>query len=68
METENIIVQNFAKSLVDAAIMTSEKANSLTNNADENAAIIKTMNVLIESVRSQTVLLQQAIDTYKPGV
>lgn len=68
METNNIIIQNFAQSLVDAAIATSNKAVILSDNADENAATIKTMNVLLESVRSQTVLLQQAIDAYKPGV
>lgn len=68
METENIIIQNFAQSLVDAAIAASNKAAILSDSADENAATIKTMNVLLESVRSQTVLLQQAIDAYKPGV
>ena len=65
METENIIIQNFANSLVDAAVATSNKAAILSDNANENAATIKTMNVLLESVRSQTVLLQQAIDAYK---
>ena len=65
METENIIIQNFANSLVDAAVATSNKAAILSDNANENAATIKTINVLLESVRSQTVLLQQAIDAYK---
>lgn len=68
METENIIIQNYANSLVDAANSASGKALFLSGNPDENAATIKTMNVLLESVRSQTVLLQQAIDAYKPGV
>lgn len=68
METENIIIQNYANSLVDAAAAASNKAAILSDKADENAATIKTLNVLLESVRSQTVLLQQAIDTYKPGV
>lgn len=68
METNNTIIQNFAQSLVDASIAVSNKAVILSDNVDENLATIKTMNVLIESVRSQTVLLQQAIDAYKPGV
>ena len=65
MDTNNIIIQNFANSLVDASSYTASKAAMLGNNNDENIAIIKTLNVLIDSVRSQTVLLQQAIDNYK---
>lgn len=65
METKNTIIQNFAVSLVNAASVTQEKTMLLNDNPDENAATIKTLNVLIESVRSQTVLLQQAIDAYK---
>ena len=68
METNNTIIQNFANSLVDATGAVAVKASILDKNAEENAATIKTINVLIESVRSQTVLLQQAIDAYKPGV
>ena len=65
METKNIIIQNYANSLVDAANATAIKTALLNDNPDENAATIKTLNVLIDSVRSQTVLLQQAIDNYK---
>lgn len=65
METENIIIQNYANSLVDAATYAASKTAALGDNPDENTAIIKTLNVLVESVRSQTVLLQQAIDNYK---
>lgn len=68
MEINNTIIQNFANSLVDAANMAAVKAATLNNNSDENMGIIKTLNVLLESVRSQTVLLQQSIDEYKSGV
>lgn len=68
METENIIIQNYAGSLVDASICVANKTAALGSSPDENAATIKTLNVLVESVRSQMVLLQQAIDAYKPGV
>lgn len=65
METKNVIIQNFAKSLVDAANAVFLKTTNLNDNCDENSAIIETVNVLLESVRSQTVLIQKAIDEYK---
>jgi len=68
METENIIIQNYAGSLVDAASVAANKATFLSDDTEQNKATIKTLNVLLESVRAQTVLLQQAIDEYKPGV
>lgn len=68
METNNIIIQNFANSLTEAADSVTKKALLLSDNAMENMATIKTLNILLESVRSQTVILQQAIDEYKSGV
>ena len=65
METNNTIIQNYANSLVDAATYTANKTSALGDNPEENMATIKTLNVLLDSVRSQTVLLQQAIDNYK---
>lgn len=67
MENNNLIIQNYANSLADAAMYVASKTTSLGDNPDENTATIKTLNVLLESVRSQTVLLQQAIDNYKVG-
>ena len=64
METKNKIIQNYAGSLMDATNAVLMSTNALADNKDENDAIIKTLNVLIESVRSQTVILQQAIDAY----
>lgn len=65
METKDIIIRNFAKSLVDAANAVFLKTTTLNDNFDENSAIIETVNVLLESVRSQTVLIQSSIDEYK---
>ena len=64
METKNIIIQNYARSIVDAAISISNTAGTFNDNVDENTAIVRTLNVLIESLRSQTVIIQSAIDTY----
>lgn len=67
METKNTIIRNFSGSLMDAVNAVNVTAYNLNDNAEENAAIIKTLNVLVESVRSQTVILQQAIDNYISG-
>ena len=64
MEDKNIIIANYSRSLVDAANSISNIAGTLNSNENENNATIKTLNVLIESLRSQTVLLQGEIDSY----
>lgn len=64
METKNVIIVNYADALVTATNDVTSCAAKLNDNIDENKAIIATLNVLLESVRSQTVLLQQAIDKY----
>ena len=58
METKNIIIQNYARSIVDAAAIIANTAMNFNDNIDENAAMVKTLNVLIESLRSQTVIFQ----------
>lgn len=64
MEDKNIIIANYSRSLVDAANSISNIAGTLNSNENENKATIKTLNVLIESLRSQTVLIQGEIDSY----
>ena len=64
METKNVIIQNYARSIVDAAINISNTAGTFNDNVDENTAIVRTLDVLIESLRSQTAIIQSAIDTY----
>ena len=64
METANINIQNFASALAAMANNVSGVAVMLNDNMDENAATIRTLNVQIESVRSELVILQNAVDSY----
>lgn len=64
METKNVILANYGGALSNIVGNLNIAISGLNDNADENAATIKTVNVLLESVRSQTVLLQQAVDSY----
>lgn len=64
METKNIILMNYARSIMEASTAIANTTATLNSNVDENNAIIKTINVLVESLRSQITLIQQAIDTY----
>ena len=64
METKNTIINNYAASLLGMIGSVNEATSRLNDNEDESKAIITTINVLLESVRSQTVLLQNAIDKY----
>ena len=65
METKNIIIANQAQSLIVATENIMSCISKFSDNADENAATIRTLNVLVESLRSQTVLMQGEIDNYK---
>lgn len=64
METKNIIINNFSVAVLNAANSIVGVSGSLSDNAEENASTIKTLNVLVESLRSQTVLLQSELDNY----
>ena len=64
METKNIIIQNYARAIVDASANILNTSSNFTNNDDENNAIVKTLNVLVESLRSQTIIIQGALDEY----
>ena len=64
METKNIIIQNYARAIVDASANILNASSNFTNNEDENNAIVKTLNVLVESLRSQTIIIQGALDEY----
>lgn len=67
MGTKNIIINNFAGSLTNMSSAVMNTASMLNDNMDENTATIATINVLLDSVRSQTVLLQNALDNYMKG-
>lgn len=64
METKNAIIRNYADALVMTINDVTTCAANLNDNIDENKAMITTLNVLVEAIRSHTVLLQQAIDKY----
>lgn len=64
METKNIILSNYATALMNMVSNFAITINTLGDNMDENAAIVKTINVQLESVRSEIVLIQGAIDSY----
>lgn len=65
METKNVVICNYANTLSVTVHTLIDTANTLHDNMDENLATIKTLNVLLESIRSQTVNIQNAIDTYE---
>lgn len=64
METKNTIIKNFTQSIRIVSDDLISAAEKLNDNADESAATIAMLNVILESMRSHTVLLQQAIDNY----
>lgn len=64
METKNIIIRNYIETLMSMVQTMQSTGGSLNDNEDENRATMKTFNVLLESVRSQTVIIQQAVDEY----
>lgn len=63
METKNII-NNYSVSLVTMINSLTATVNILGDNADENRATMKTLNVILESLRSQITIIQQAVDDY----
>ena len=64
METKNAIIRNFSRSITAVAVDIETTAGTLDANEDVNKATIKTLNVLLENMRSSVVLLQQEIDKY----
>ena len=64
METNNAIINNYANAVSMTASDITLYAGSLRDNIDENKAVIATLNVIVESMRSHIVLLQQALDKY----
>lgn len=65
METKNAIINNYISALTDTGEILAKNGNSLTSdNMDENTATLRTLNVLLETIRAQLVNIQNAIDTY----
>lgn len=68
METKNKIIQSYANSLLEAANSIVITAGKFSDIEDFNLSIIKTLNILVENVRSQTVIFQSELDNYNKGV
>lgn len=65
METKNIILGNYVTALSSMVTSLNEVIRTMTNdNSDENTATLRTVNVILESVRAQTINVQNAVDTY----
>lgn len=64
METKNAILVNYAQALTNTVGNILAYAGSMGDNLEENLSYIKTLDVQMESLRGQTVLLQQALDNY----
>lgn len=64
MKTKNIIIQNYARFIVDASNAIAGTVLAMSENVDENIETIKTVNVLLESLRSEIVLMQNVVDHY----
>ena len=65
METKNIILGNYALALSSMVESLNEVIRTMTNdNSDENTATLRTLNVILESIKAQTLNVQNAIDLY----
>lgn len=65
METKTIILGNYVTALSSMVTSLNEVIRTMTNdNPDENTAALRTVNVILESVRAQTINIQNAVDTY----
>ena len=65
METKTIILGNYVTALSSMVTSLNEVIRTMTNdNSDENTATLRTVNVILESVRAQTINIQNAVDTY----
>lgn len=65
MEDKNIILVNYCNALFTIVGNLTTQVNGLTtNDIDVNKGIIATCDVVTTSIRSQLVLIQNALDNY----
>lgn len=64
METKNLIINNHSNTLVNMVNTLTITVNTLSDNLEENQGTMKTLNVILDSLRSQIVIIQQDIDNY----
>lgn len=62
---KNSILASYSASLLGMVSAFNSMVASLVPDDEEfNKALIKTLNIQLEAVRSQTVIIQSALDTY----
>lgn len=64
METKNRIISEYILAIMSMTGNLSQFAGSLGDNYDENSAIIRTLSNQLDCLKSQIVILQQALDSY----
>ena len=64
MEIANIILKTYSDALTAMVGNFCGSVSTLNDNITENLAIIKTLNIQIESIRSQIAIIQGVIDKY----
>lgn len=64
METKNMNIRNHINALAEMISLLSISCSALNDKEDENRETIKTLNVILNSIRSETVLIQAAVDEY----
>ena len=65
MDTENAVIRSYTRAVSAAGNDAVTYATELGEDVEQNKAIIATLNVVLEALRSHIVLLQQALDNYK---
>ena len=65
METKNVIISNHATALNDLATQFAVTATRLTDNAEENKAVIQTLYIIIDALKAQATITQQALENYE---
>ena len=64
MDTKNIIINNYARFVLDASTLLSGNVSYLGTDPATDAETIKSVNATLESLRAQITLMQRAIDEY----
>lgn len=62
---KNAILASYSSSLIDMVGSFNATVTSLLPDDEEfNKALVRTLNIQLEAVRSQTVIIQSALDSY----
>lgn len=64
MEEKNIIINNYVSSLMNMVQSLNNVTVNFGDDESQNRAGIKTADIIMDSIRAQTVILQTALDEY----